>query len=181
MPPPIRVEIVSSSQDWPESARREIERLTDALGSVLYGVHHIGSTAVPGLAAKPIFDFMPVAADMSLIDDAMAVLEQLGYRGWGELGIPGRRYFTRDTESGARVAQLHCFPHDSPHVERHLAFRNYLRAHYDIASAYQSEKLRCSALHPGDSHAYSDCKAGWIIRVEAEALRWYRGTASDTA
>jgi GrpB-like predicted nucleotidyltransferase (UPF0157 family) len=176
MPPPIRVEIVPYSEEWPECAQREIERLTDALGSVLYGVHHVGSTAVPGLAAKPIFDLMPVAADMSLIDDAVAIFERLGYHGWGELGISGRRYFTRDTESGTRKAQLHCFQMDSPHVERHLAFRDYLRAHPAICSSYQSEKLRCSLLHPRDSHAYSDCKADWIIRVEAEALHWYRNT-----
>jgi GrpB-like predicted nucleotidyltransferase (UPF0157 family) len=178
MPPPISVEIVPYSADWPERARREIEQLTDALGPVLYGVHHIGSTAVPGLAAKPIFDLMPVVADISLIHDAAPILEGSGYRGWGELWISGRRYFTRDTQSGTRVAQLHCFPLGPPHVERHLAFRDYLRAHHAIASAYQSGKQRCSGLHPRDSHAYSDYKADWIIRVEAEALRWYRSTAS---
>jgi GrpB-like predicted nucleotidyltransferase (UPF0157 family) len=99
-----------------------------------------------------------------------------GYRGWGELGIPGRRYFTRDSESGTRVAQLHCFAQGSPHIERHLAFRDYLRAHPSIASAYASEKLRCAGLHSGDSHQYSDCKAYWIIRVETEALHWYRSS-----
>jgi len=176
MPPPIRVEIVPYSADWPMTARREIEQLTDALGPVHAGVHHIGSTSIPDLAAKPILDLMLVAVDISRIDDAVPALERLGYLGWGELGIVGRRYFTRDTAAGKRMVQLHCFPHDSPHVERHLAFRDYLRAHHAIASAYQSEKLRCSSLHPRDSHAYSDCKAEWIIRVEAEALRWYRST-----
>ena len=180
MPPPIRVEIVPHSAAWPESAQREIEQLTQALGPVLYGVHHIGSTAIPGLAAKRILDLMPVAADISLIDDAVPTLERLGYCGWGELGISGRRYFTRDDEAGTRVVQLHCFPQGSPHVERHLAFRDYLRAHHAMASAYQSEKQRCSDLHPRDSHAYSDCKADWIIRVEAEALRWYRSTDTGT-
>ena len=175
MPPPIGVEIVPYSADWPESAQREIERLSDALGPVLYGVHHIGSTAVPGLAAKPIVDLMAVVADISLIHDASPILERVGYRGWGELGISGRRYFTRDTESGTRMAQLHCFLLGSPHVTRHLAFRDFLRANHAVATAYQSEKRRCSGLHPRDSHAYSDCKADWIIRVEEEALRWYRG------
>jgi GrpB-like predicted nucleotidyltransferase (UPF0157 family) len=174
MPPPIRVEIVPYSAAWRESAQREIDQLTYALGPVLYAVHHIGSTAVPGLAAKPILDFMLVATEISLMDDALPILERLGYRGWGELGITGRRYFTRDTGVGTRVAQLHCFSQGSPHIERHLAFRDYLRAHHDIAFAYQSEKQRCSDLHPSDSHAYSDCKADWVIRLEAQALRWYR-------
>ena len=179
MPPPIRVEIVPYSATWPEGAKREIELIAHALGTVIHGVHHIGSTAIPGLAAKPIFDLMPVVADISLIDDAAPALERLGYRSWGELGIPSRRYFTRDTDAGTRFVQLHCFPQDSPHVERHLAFRNYLRAHNDIASAYQSEKQRCCDLHPSDSHSYSDCKADWIIRVEGEALLWYRSTIAD--
>ena len=176
MPPPIRVEIVPYSEAWPELAEREMEGLVRALGPVLCaGVYAIGSTAVPGLAAKPILDLMPVVADVSLLDEVLPILEGLGYRGWGELGIAGRRYFTKDDEAGQRVAQLHCFAQGSPHLERHLAFRDYLRAHPAIASAYQSEKLRCAALHPLDSHAYSDCKADWVARVEAEALRWRAG------
>ena len=175
MPPPIRVEMVPYSEAWPAWARREIESLIMALGDVLVTVHHMGSTAVPGLAAKPILDLMPVTADISLVDDALSGLERLGYRGWGELGIPGRRYFTKDDETGTRLVQLHCFQQGSPHVERHLAFRDYLRAHPGIASAYQDEKMRCAELHPLDSHAYSECKAEWILRVEAEALCWYRG------
>lgn len=140
----------------------------------------MGSTAVPGLAAKPIVDLMPVVTDISLIDDSETVFERLGFRAWGELGISGRRYFTRETASGTRVTQLHCFALGSPHIERHLAFRDYLRAHPPIAFAYQSEKRRCSDLHPRDSHAYSDCKADWIMRVESEALQWYRNAATDT-
>lgn len=176
MPPPIKVEIVPYSVAWPGIALRELERLCGARGSVFDVVHHIGSTAVPGLAAKPILDLMAVAADVCHFDEAVPVLERLGYRGWGELGISGRRYFTQDLEGVGRVVQLHCFAEGSPHIERHLAFRDYLRAHPDVASAYQGEKERCACLHADDSHAYSDCKADWIIRVEAEALRWYWGS-----
>jgi GrpB-like predicted nucleotidyltransferase (UPF0157 family) len=141
-----------------------MERLERALGPVLCaGVHAVGSTAVDGLAAKPILDLMPVVADLTLLDEAVPILERLGSRGWGELGIAGRRCFTKDNEAGQRVPQLHCFAQGSPHVERHLAFRDYLRAHPAIATAYQSEKLRCAALHPLDSRAYSDCKADWSL------------------
>lgn len=177
MPPPIKVEVVPYSEAWPGAARLEMERLVRSLGGVFCEVHVIGSTAVPGLAAKPILDLMPVTADIALVDAALPGLERLGYQGWGELGIPGRRYFTKDTADETRWVQLHCFSTGSPHVERHLAFRDYLRAHPGSASAYQDEKVRCSELYPGDSHAYADCKAAWIIRVEAEALRWYRNAA----
>lgn len=178
MPPPIRVEMVPYSGEWLVRARREMGLWKDAVGGEVCEVHHIGSTAVPGLAAKPIVDLMVVVAELSVIDGAATCLEGLGYRGWGELGMEGRRYFTKDDAAGARVAQVHCFREGSPHVERHLAFREYLRAHEAVAGEYQGEKLRCAGLHASDSHAYGDCKADWIRRVEAEALRWYRELAA---
>ena len=179
MPPPIRVEMFPYSADWPVSARREMEALVEAVGTGVCEVHHIGSTAVPGLAAKPILDLMVVVAELSVIDGAVACFGRLGYCGWGELGIEGRRYFTKDDESGLRVAQVHCFREGSPDVERHVAFRDYLRAHEAVAAEYQREKLRCAGLHASDSHAYGDCKAEWIRRVEAEAVRWYRAAGAE--
>ena len=179
MPPPIRVEMFPYSADWPVSARREMEALVEAVGAGVCEVHHIGSTAVPGLVAKPILDLMVVVAELSVIDGAAACFGRLGYCGWGELGIEGRRYFTKDDESGLRVAQLHCFREGSPDVERHVAFRDYLRAHEAVAAEYQGEKLRCAGLHASDSHAYGDCKADWIRRVEVEALLWYREVAGE--
>lgn len=178
MPPPIRVEIVPYSSSWQELAQLEIQQLTHVVGPFLCDVHHIGSTAVPGLAAKSILDLMPVTSDIEFIDCAMPAFERLGYCSWGELGISGRRYFTRDSKTGNRVVQLHCFQQGSAHIERHLAFRDYLRAHPATRSAYEQEKRRCANRFPADSHAYSDCKADWIVRVENEALKCYRSTGS---
>jgi GrpB-like predicted nucleotidyltransferase (UPF0157 family) len=97
------------------------------------------------------------------------------------LGISGRRYCTLSDEAGTRIVQLHFFNADSPHVERHIAFRDYLRAHPDAASAYDKEKRRARDLHPNDSHAYSDEKAAWIRDTEAKALSWFaeREAAGD--
>lgn len=174
MPPPFRVEIQPSSRDWPAIAQAEALKLQAALGTLLLAVHHIGSTAVPGLAAKPVIDLMPVVSDLALLDHSRAALEGVGCQWWGELGITGRRYCTRDSASGARLVQLHCFQDGSPHIQRHLAFRDFLRAHPARAAAYEAEKRRCASVHPDNSHAYSDCKAGWIAAVEAEALEWDR-------
>lgn len=175
MPPPIRVEIEPYSAIWPELAHHEIELLSNAFGGRVDSIHHIGSTSIRGLAAKPVIDLMAIAHNLDFLDGALPELDRLGFRGWGELGIAGRRYFTKDTDAGKRMVQLHCFPQGSPHVERHLAFRDYLRAHPEIASDYEAEKRRCAALFPENSHCYSDCKAEWIIGAEAAALRWYRG------
>jgi GrpB-like predicted nucleotidyltransferase (UPF0157 family) len=153
-------------------AARHAERLA-VLGSTLVAVHHIGSTSVPGLAAKPIIDLMPLVTDLADLDRERRCVEALGYIWQGELGIPGRRYCTLSVEAGIRIVQLHFFNADSPQVERHIAFRDYLRAHPDAASAYEKEKRRARDLHPDDSHAYADAKAAWIRDMEAKALSWF--------
>lgn len=70
----------------------------------------------------------------------IARVEALGYGWHGELGIPGRRYCTLNNAAGHRIVQDHVYEVHSPHVARHLAFRDYLRAHPEVASAYEREK-----------------------------------------
>jgi len=149
------------------------ERLR-VLGSTLVAVHHIGSTSVPGLAAKPIIDLMPLVTDLADLDRDRRRVEALGYEWHGELGISGRRYCALSDAAGIRIVQLHFFfAVDSTQVERHIAFRDYLRAHPDVASAYEKEKRRARGLHPNDSHAYTDEKDAWIRDTEAKALTWF--------
>lgn len=169
---PIPVVLAPYDPEWPREAARYIEEL-GVLGSVLVAAHHIGSTSVPGLAAKPIVDLMGLATRLAALDERRADVEALGYRWHGELGIAGRRYCTLDDAAGRRRAQLHFFVAVSPGATRHLAFRDYLRAHPDVAQAYEQEKRRARALHPDNSYDYADEKAAWIARVEAQALAWF--------
>jgi GrpB-like predicted nucleotidyltransferase (UPF0157 family) len=168
MPPPIPVILAAYNPEWPKMAATHAERLR-VLGSTLSIVHHIGSTSIPGLAAKPIIDLMPLVTNLADLDRERWRVEALGYDWHGEFGIPGRRYCTLSNGAGNRVVHLHFFTTDSPHAERHIAFRDYLRAHPDAASAYEIEKRRAQGLHPNDSHAYSDEKAAWIQDTEAKA------------
>lgn len=174
MPPPIPVVLTAYDPNWPQIAADFGQRLR-VLGSNLVKVHHIGSTSVPGLAAKPIIDLMPLVVDLADLDRKRSRVEALGYDWHGEYGIPGRRYCILSGEAGIRVAQLHFFQADSPQVERHIAFRDYLRAHPEAASAYEKEKRRARDLHPNDSHAYTSEKAAWITDLEATALIWFAG------
>jgi len=172
MQPPIPVVLAAYNPEWPRLAAAHAERLR-TLGPVLVAVHHIGSTSVPGLAAKPIIDLMPLVTNLVDLDRERWRVEALGYRWHGELGISGRRYCSLNNEAGERIAQLHFFAADSPEVERHIAFRDYMRAHPEAAEAYAHEKRRARDLFPNDKHAYTEEKALWVRQTEAKALLWF--------
>jgi GrpB-like predicted nucleotidyltransferase (UPF0157 family) len=157
---------------WAVRAGALIAGLRVAAPGAFVVLHHIGSTAVPGLAAKPVIDLLGEADSLAAIEAARAALEGLGWRWRGENGAAGRRYFTRDDpETGARAAHLHVHTAGDPMIAWHLAFRDRLRAEPETAAAYEAEKRRCAALHPGDSGAYAACKKAWTDRVAGEAVR----------
>ncbi len=169
MPRP--VELVAHDPRWAAVAISEAARLAGAARPIAIAIHHIGSTAVEGLAAKPVIDLLAVAASLADLDAVQSAWQILGYVSRGENGIAGRRYFTlNECESGLRKVHLHGYPADHPALHRHLAFRDLLRSQPQLAAAYAREKQRCAALHRSDSAAYEACKAPWVERAVAEAM-----------
>jgi GrpB-like predicted nucleotidyltransferase (UPF0157 family) len=167
------VELAPHSPEWAGAATREAARLAATLGDNLIEIHHIGSTAIASIRAKPVLDLLPIVRRQEDLDLAEPQLHALGYEWKGAFGIPGRRFcILDDPTTGRRLVHLHFFKMGSPHIVRHLAFRDYLRAHDDVARAYEAEKLRCAALHPDDSLAYSAAKDAWIKPVESDAIAW---------
>ena len=77
------------------------------------------------------------------------------------------------TVDGKRPFNVHCYEQTNPEVTRHLAFRDYLRAHPEIAREYEAEKIRAAKLQPDDVLLYNDAKNDWIKAVEKRALAWY--------
>lgn len=169
----MHVRVEPYNPDWPAAFQREAARLRPVFGKNLVALHHIGSTAVPGLAAKPILDIMPVVWELEQVDERTRQFERLGYECLGEFGIPGRRYFRK---GGAdRTHQIHVFAaSDGDNIRRHLAVRDYLRSHPAEASAYGALKRELAARFPEDIEGYCDGKDAFVKALEQRALNWYR-------
>lgn len=165
------VEVVPYDPDWRQRFETEAAAVRAALGDALLGVEHIGSTSVPGLPAKPIIDMMPLVRDVREVDRRISAMAAAGYTPRGEFGLPGRRYFVKGP-AHARLVHCHIYAADDPEVERHLAFRDYLRTHPAERDAYAQLKMQLAQAHPTDIVAYMDGKNGLIKQLEAEALRW---------
>jgi GrpB-like predicted nucleotidyltransferase (UPF0157 family) len=164
---------------WPEMFEREAAPLREVFGSRLVEIHHIGSTSIPGMHAKPIIDMMPLVHAIDAVDAVNDSMVALGHEARGEYGIPGRRYFPKGGDVD-RSINVHVFAHDDPSAARHLAFRNYLRAHPKVACEYAELKLEGARLHPNDIHGYMDHKDGFIKRVALVALAWWVTTVGAT-
>ena len=168
------ITVVPYDPAWPGLYEAEAQAIAGVLGQRLTAIHHIGSTAVPGLAAKPIIDIMPVVHSLSGADAARGVLEALGYEYLGEFGIPGRRYLRRGGDE--RTHQVHIFAEgDRENIARHLAFRDYLRAHPDVCAEYAALKRALAARYPYDIESYCDGKADFVKKYESLALAWAEG------
>jgi GrpB-like predicted nucleotidyltransferase (UPF0157 family) len=168
----MRIQVVPHDPGWRREFEAEAARISQALGNVVVRLHHIGSTAIPGISAKPIIDLLLEVEDVALLDGWSSALEALGYEVMGEFGIPGRRYFRKNDAAGIRTHQVHAFRVNSTDVERHLAFRDYMITHPQEAQAYASLKEGLAKEHPDDIQAYMDGKASFIKEHEAKAMAW---------
>jgi GrpB-like predicted nucleotidyltransferase (UPF0157 family) len=168
-----QIELAPYDASWPQKATEELGRLRSVLGENLARGEHIGSTAIPDIAAKPIIDLLPVVRSLSRLDESRPELEALGYEWRGEFGIPGRRLCLRDcASSGRRLANVHFFESGSPEIVRHVAFRDYLLAHPSERIEYEAVKRRAAELFPMNVHEYNDAKSDWIKSCERRALDW---------
>src|SRR5690606_38947451 len=105
----MNIRVVPYNPEWPRLFEEEAKRVTTALGDLVLRAHHIGSTSIPGLKAKPIIDIMLEVISLDAMDRAASQLVQLGYEAMGEFGVPGRRYFRMDNAAGERIRQVHAF------------------------------------------------------------------------
>lgn len=165
------VEVVPYDENWPKKYVIEANIIRNIVIEDLITVTHIGSTAVPGLVAKPIIDILIVVRDVKKLDALNEKFEQENYRCLGENGIPGRRFFCKDDNS------VHIHAYDETQYERIealIAFYDYLKDHEDVAKEYGEYKLNLAKLYKNDINAYREHKAVFSKEIEDKAIAYYR-------
>jgi GrpB-like predicted nucleotidyltransferase (UPF0157 family) len=148
-----------------EALRKQI---AGVLGDTASAIEHIGSTAVPGLAAKPIIDIDVLLTSETVLPEAIERLARLGYVHQGDLGISEREAFL--TPSGAPAHHLYVCPPNSREFQRHVAFRDYLRTHPTEAKAYGDLKKALAARFRDDREAYMAGKDEFVRELVARAM-----------
>ena len=157
-----KVEVVPPNPAWPAAFDQAAQAIAVALDDTVIAIHHIGSTAISGIYAKPIIDLLVEVQDITQVARQNAAMTDLGYQAMGEYGIPGRRYFRKDNAAGVRTHHVHAFAAGTDQVRRHLAFRDYLVAHPAAAQEYSELKRRLAQAHPTDIEQYMDGKHDFI-------------------
>jgi GrpB-like predicted nucleotidyltransferase (UPF0157 family) len=164
------IQIVPWQKEWQDYFYHERKLLELESGGPGDHIYHIGSTSIPGLAAKPVIDILIETPELSLWTEAR--LEGLGYTGKGEHGIEGRAFYYKGEH--VRRFHVHVFEKESEGSGRHLAFRDYLRSFPAKAEEYESIKKQAAARHPHSPSEYMNEKHGVVQKLEQEALCWKR-------
>jgi GrpB-like predicted nucleotidyltransferase (UPF0157 family) len=152
----------------------ESRRVSSVLKEEIVRMHHIGSTSIPGMWAKPIIDILLEVKDINRIDRYNNAMIILGYEPRGELGIPGRRYFSREEPIDVRTHHVHAYQLGNRSIERHLAFRDYMIQHPEDAEKYARLKKELAAKFPLDIDSYITGKDKFVEEMEARAIAWSR-------
>jgi len=162
---------------WPQSFQTEANKLTPIFGENLKELHHIGSTSVSGLAAKPTIDILASVQDLAQVDALNPQLEVLGYQSKGENGIAGRRYFNKQAGED-HLFHLHVFQAGHPAIDTHLVFRDYLRTHPACCREYVALKRELAETYKFEPFRYTEGKADFILKT-IEAAKAWKNTGSS--
>jgi GrpB-like predicted nucleotidyltransferase (UPF0157 family) len=169
------VVVVDYDPGWPRAFEELRDSVSDVVSDIAIAIEHVGSTSVPGLAAKPVIDLDVVVAEDNV---ALAIerLSKLGYVHRGDLGIPAREAFRRPT--GSRPHNLYVCPSGSPALVNHLALRDYLRANPEAAAEYGALKKKLAETFRHDIDGYLEGKTAFILGI-LESMGLTRDALSD--
>jgi GrpB-like predicted nucleotidyltransferase (UPF0157 family) len=161
--------VVPYDPKWPAQYEAERTKVIQALGDMIAGIAHFGSTAIPGLAAKPTIDILVLVEQLQPAEVYATPLHSLGYIPQAFPGDAPDHVLLR--KGNPRTHHLHIVPQGSYERRRHLAFRDYLRTHPETAHAYAEIKSRLAHRYPSDRAAYSHAKTDFVRAIEALVLQ----------
>ncbi|QDH71469.1 GrpB family protein [Marilutibacter alkalisoli] len=164
------VELHSYDASWPQAFEVERDRLLFLFPGIFMDIQHIGSTAVPGLIAKPVIDILAGVQSITVAERLAPSLCRSGYATSTEFNesLSDRKWFMR-WANGRRTHHLHLVVHDGPVWHKRLKFRDALRSDPELAAKYAALKTRLAATHPRDREAYTDAKAEFVGAIVREA------------
>jgi len=165
-----RVGIVSYNPNWKEIYKEESKKIKNVLSDIIVDIHHIGSTAIPGIKAKPVIDILVEVKDIEAVDRYNNKMEELGYEVMGEYGIPKRRFFRKGGNN--RTHHIHIFQVGNEEIERHINFKEYLIAHPDKAREYSKLKEKLTNKYTYDVENYTNGKSDFIKEIDRKAKLW---------
>ncbi|MDR0898585.1 MAG: GrpB family protein [Oscillospiraceae bacterium] len=156
--------VIPWQSTWPEAFLQIKGELETALAGAALAIEHVGSTAVPGLAAKPIID-IDIVIEADAFETVKQRLAAIGYAHTGDQGIPGREAFHYTGKEHLMPHHLYACPKDSPELRRHLALRDCLRANPALRDQYSQVKIALAEQHPHDINAYIDGKSSLVQEI----------------
>lgn len=156
--------VLSYDEKWKQAFLDIEAELDAALGSLAISIEHVGSTSVPGLAAKPIIDIDVVVCRADMVD-VIKALARIGYEHEGNGGIEDREMFKYSGKEHLMEHHLYVCPEDSRELKRHILFRDYLRSHPEAVNAYSQIKKEAAELYPHDIDGYINHKGVLIEKI----------------
>jgi GrpB-like predicted nucleotidyltransferase (UPF0157 family) len=156
------VRLVDYDPRWPALFAQEQQRIRDACGALTLTLEHMGGTSIPGMCTKPIIDIAAGRRRETSVQDCVAALERAGYEHRGQRGVPGREFFRRGQP---RAYHVHLVEEGGTLWREYLAFRDYLRAHTDVARRFADLKRVLAARFSQDREAYMNAKSARVREV----------------
>ncbi|HEY0071225.1 MAG TPA: GrpB family protein [Chloroflexia bacterium] len=166
------IELHPHNPEWAAYFDEGKQVLSAVLGEYALDMQHVGSTSIPGIKAKPVVDIDVAIEHYPLPDEVLAAVEALGYTYWGEFGIPHRHLFSR--RDGPVGYNVHINELANDEFQRHVLFRDYMRAHPDAAREYEALKLELAARHDV-VNLYAGDKSEFVQGILAKARLWQQG------
>lgn len=171
------IEVVPHQTVWKKDYANEEKNIKNVFKDELIDIHHIGSTSIPGICAKPVIDIMVIVKDICKVDMLNNEMLTIGYFSKGEYGINGRRFFVKGQHN--RTHNVHVYQAGHYEILRQLNFRDYLISHPNEAKKYENLKQELSEKFKFDIDKYNEGKDSFIKEIINKADEWAKNSLKE--